>query len=60
MARIIEFHIPDTYQPKSRTAPVTGGKLIEFPDESNAAIRGIRLLRDCLVLSLAIGSEKNF
>jgi hypothetical protein len=31
MARIIEFHIPDTYQPKARPIPVTRGKVIEFP-----------------------------
>jgi len=31
MARIIEFHIPETYKPKSRPLPVTGGKVIEFP-----------------------------
>lgn len=60
MARIIEFRIPDTYQPKARPVPVTGGKVIEFPNDSNPAIRRIQLLRDCLVLSRAIGSEKNF
>lgn len=31
MARIIEFRIPETYQPKARPVPETGGKLIEFP-----------------------------
>ena len=47
MARIIEFRIPDTYHPKSRPIPVTGGKVIEFPDRSNPTIRRIQLLHDC-------------
>ena len=62
MAHIIEFHIPGTYQPKAQPAVVsiTRGKVIEFPNDSNPAIRRIQLLRDCLVLSRAIGSEKKF
>jgi hypothetical protein len=31
MARIIEFHIPDTYRPKAKFAPISRGKLIQFP-----------------------------
>jgi len=31
MARILEFRIPESYQPKARPLPVTGGKVIEFP-----------------------------
>jgi len=30
MARIIEFRIPVTYQPKTKPIPATGGKVIEF------------------------------
>ena len=62
MARIIEFRIPDTYQPKDQPAVVsiTRGKVIEFPNDPNPAIRRIQLLRDCSVLSRVIGSEKNF
>lgn len=62
MARIIEFYIPENYQPKPRpvVVSITRGKLIEFPSDSNPAIRRIQLLRDCSVLSRAIGSEKNF
>lgn len=62
MAHIIEFHIPGTYQPKPKpvVVSITPGKVIEFPNDSNPAIRRIQLLRDCLVLSRAIGSEKNF
>jgi hypothetical protein len=60
MARIIEFRVPERYQPKARPLPVTGGKVIEFPNNSDHAIRRANLLRDCAVLSRAIASEKNF
>lgn len=32
MARIIEFHIPENYQPKPQpVVSITRGKVIEFP-----------------------------